>query len=265
MLKGLYISAVGMQAQMNRMDILSNNLANVDTAAFKRDATALRSFTDELAQRLHAENNTNPVPGAQRHHRPVGPFSSGVFVDEVYTDFLQGRLRETGDQFSAAIDGGGFFTVSVPLPSGDIVTRYTRDGNFTLNSQGMLVTKDGGMVLAQGNQPVYIPQGEGETTIDRYGNISLNGDTVARLMLTDFNDYTTLRKVGNNYYDVTPQTEQIEFTGTVVQGYIEDSNINAIREMVEIINTARIYEANSKFVSTIDQTLNKAANEVGRK
>jgi len=252
-----------MQAQMNRMDVLSNNLANADTTAFKRDATASRAFTDELMQRIHGEQS-NPV-GMQRHGRHIGQFSSGVFVDEVYTDFTQGRLRNVHDPYTAAIEGPGFFAVSVALPTGEVATRYTRDGNFTLNPNGMLVTKDGGMVLDQNDMPVYISIADGDTAIGLRGEVLSGGNYITTLQLVDFEDYTTLRKVGNNYYDITEQTQQVVFTGAVIHMHVEDSNINAVREMIEIINVSRIYEANARFVQVMDTTLGKAVNDIARK
>jgi len=268
MLRGLYVSGVGMQAQINRMDILSNNLANVDTAAFKRDATATRSFTDELTLRIHGED-LKPFPiqpwPLERHGSHIGRFSSGVFVDEVYTDFSMGNLRAVGDQYTMAISGPGFFTVRIDLPNGDIADRYTRDGSFTLDARGMLVTKDGGMVLGLGEVPIYIPQGAAETTINVQGHVIVNNQVIGQLLLADFDDYTTLRKIGNNYFATTAQTLDVVFSGSIIQGYVEESNINAVREIVEVINAARIYEANSRFVQVIDQTLGQAVNEIARK
>jgi flagellar basal-body rod protein FlgG len=249
---------------MNRLDVLANNLANVDTTGFKRDATAIRSFTDELNQRIHGET-PHPFTGAVNHGRGIGPFTSGVSVDEIYTDFMQGRLQYTGDQYNMAVTGNGFFSVSVTLPTGEVATRYTRDGSFTVDSRGMLVTKDGGMVLAQGGMPVYMPQDGAQVTVDVFGNISANGQVFASLQMVDFEDYTTLRKTGNNYFDVTEQTQFIPFGGRIEQAHIETSNINAVREMIEIINVSRIYEANARFVQTMDETLGKAVNEVGRR
>jgi flagellar basal-body rod protein FlgG len=249
---------------MNRMDVISNNLANVDTTGFKRDNAVSRSFTDELMNRVHGENPC-PITGHTRHHRPINLFTSGVFVDEVHTDFMQGGLQAAGDQYALAIAGNGFFTVSVTLPSGEVVTRYTRDGSFTPNEAGMLMTKDGGIVLDQANMPIYIPSGISEVTFDGNGRLSANGDLIAYLQMIDFEDYTTLRKVGNSYFDITAQTQMIPFTGSIVQGYLEASNINAVREMIEIINVSRIYEANSRVVHTMDSTLGHAVNTIARR
>jgi len=261
MLRGLYISGIGMRSQMDRMDVLSNNLANADTTAFKRDISVSRSFTDELMNRVHGEIPC-PVTGHERHHRPINRFTSGVFVDEVHTDFMQGSLQVAGDQYAMAIAGNGFFVVNVPLSTGEIVTRYTRDGSFTPNSEGMLMTKDGGIVMGANGMPIYIPREISEITVDAMGRIVAGLDIIGQLQLIDFEDYTTLRKMGNNYFDVTEQTVMIPFTGEVWQGHLELSNISAVREMIELINVSRIYEANSKFVQTMDQMLGQAVSQI---
>jgi flagellar basal-body rod protein FlgG len=264
MLRGLYISGIGMRSQMDRMSVISNNLANVDTTGFKRDVTASRSFTDEVMNRLHAEV-PDPITGHARHHVPINRFTSGVFVDEVHTDFMQGALQAAGDQYALAIAGNGFFAVSVPLANGEMVTRYTRDGSFTPDSQGMLMTRDGGIVLSDANTPIFIPQGFSEIIIDNTGRIIAGGDVVAALQMVDFENYASLRKMGNNYFDVTEQTVQIPFTGRVEQGYLELSNINAVREMIDIINVSRIYEANARFVQAMDETLGRAVSQIAAK
>lgn len=268
MTRGLYISAIGMKAQMNKMDIVANNLANVDTTGFKRDSVAFRSFDEELTLKIHdtqSQAQPNAAPRSYSpHESPIGELTSGVLVDEVFTDFSNGRLREVNDPYTMAIGGGGFFTVQVRLATGEVAERYTRDGNFMIDGRGYLMTKDGGYVLGQ-NGPVVIPTENGAATIDAQGNIISGGNIIETLRITDFTDYTTLRKTGDNYYDITAQSAQAAFTGTVVQGYAEDSNINSVKELVEMINLSRIYEANQRFITVMDQTLGKAVNEVGRK
>jgi flagellar basal-body rod protein FlgG len=251
---------VGMRQQMNRMDVLSNNIANVDTAGFKKDSVASRSFTEELMVRVHDPRMFLPSRTA-----PVGPFSSGVMTDEVFTDFSPGSLHAETDPLAAAITGPGFFTVSYTLPTGEVVQRYTRDGAFTLNNLNQLMTKDGGYVLGQGGEPVTIPLEQGLPTIDGNGNISQNGVLTDTLLMADFTDYTTLRKVGNNCYEITPQTQMAAFTGRIEQGYLEDSNVNAVKEMVDLINVSRLYDANQRFVTAHDAILNRAVNDVARR
>jgi flagellar basal-body rod protein FlgG len=249
-----------MRQQLDRMDVLSNNIANVNTTGFKKDSVASRSFTEELMVRVH-----DPLADWPRHSAPIGPFSSGVMSDEVYTDFTQGGLHAETDPLSSAITGPGFFTLSYQLPTGEVVQRYTRDGAFTLNSLGQLMSKDGGYVVGQDGGPITLPLEQGPPTIDANGTISQNGEFVNALQLTDFADYTTLRKVGNNTYEVTPQTQIANFTGRVEQGFLEDSNANAVKEMVDLINVSRIYDANSRFVTAHDQMLNRAANDIARR
>ena len=266
MLRGLYTSGIGMQAQMNRMDVLSNNLANADTTGFKRDLTVTRSFTDEVMFRVNG-HTAGPLPhqGLAGRHRPIGLSTSGIFVDEVFTDFSGGRLRAVHDPLAMAIQGSGFFTVDVTLTTGEVVTRYTRDGNFAMNAAGMLVTREGGMVMGVDGGPIFMPMGAGDIVFAPNGEIVVGGAVVGQLAIVDFEDLTTLRKVGNNNFDITDLTVAIPFTGSIIQGYVEDSNINVVREMIEIINTSRIYEANARFVQTMDQTLARAVNDIARR
>ncbi|SNX53535.1 flagellar basal-body rod protein FlgF [Thermoanaerobacterium sp. RBIITD] len=247
MLRGLYTASSGMIAQQKIMDVLSNNLANVNTTGYKKDSVVTSAFPGFMVTKSGGDN----VP----YDGNVGRMNYGILVDTFNTNFSEGAIQETKGKLDFAIDGTGFFEISTPQGM-----RYTRDGSFTLNSNGYLVTKDGYNVMGQ-NGPIRLT--EGDISVDNFGNITLNGQNVDRLNIVDFNNYNTLRKEGNNlFFNVGGQA--IPSNATIKQGYLEGSNVNSVDEMVNMINVMRIYEANQKIALAFDETLDKAVNEVGR-
>ena len=245
MIRGLYASAVGMQTNMNRMDVVSNNLANVDTAGFKRETAVQRSFTEEL---MHAMGGPN-------HHitgpRRVGPVRLGNFVDEVHIDFRNGPLRTTDNPFDFAIVGEGFFAISMTDRNGETTERFTRNGSFTLDQNRQLRTMEGHVVLGVDGGPITIPA---DGTLD-----------ISALRIVNFENPQSLRPFGDNTLNITPESVQVAFSGTVLVGYLESSNVNPIREMVEMIAIQRNYEANQRVLSIADTTLQRAVNDIARR
>ena len=253
MIKGLYTSALGMTTQMKRMDVVANNIANANTTGFKRDMVATQSFSAELAKRL----DDPATPAGRDHDTPMGKMSMGVFVDTVYTDFSTGSLTSTGGAYDLAILDGGFFTVAT-----ENGIRYTRDGSFTVNAERTLVTKDGYAVQGQGGN-ITVPQGF--VTIAEDGGVYVNGEFVDRLRLADFENLDTLRKIGANLYNTTGDSVEKPMTGFVQQGAIENSNINPVREMVEMIALSRAYETNQRMIGIHDTMLGRAVTDIGRR
>lgn len=251
MIRGLYTSAIGMTTQFKKMDVISNNLANVDNAGYKKDIVVSQSFPEELSKRINDQKKGFP------NNQNIGRMSLGVYIDEVYTNYTQGSLTQTNDSFNVALQGKGFFAVQ----DEDGIEKYTRDGSFILNSDGTLMTKEGNQVLGE-NGVINLEQGD--VRIDEEGNIFLNNEFIDRLRILDFNNPETLRKVGDNLLERVDQTETTDFQGKVVQGYLETSNVNVVQEMVDMITATRTYEANQKAIQTHDETLGKAVNEVGR-
>lgn len=257
MIRGLYTSALGMTTQMKRMDVISNNIANSDTTGFKRDVSITSSFPEELTKRINDRKN----PAILTQVRSVGNMNMGVFIDEIRTDFSQGNMKRTENTFDLGISGNGYFAVSV-TDNGNTTEKYTRDGAFTVSDQRVLMTKDGNTVVGQNGE---ITVGDGNITIDDFGNIFVNDEFVDQIKMVDFEDSSTLRKVGNSLYDTSQNSVQTAFTGTVMQGYLEASNINAVREMVDLIAVSRAYESNQKMIQIQDSTLSRAVSEIGRK
>ena len=257
MVRGLYTSAVGMMTQMQKMDVVSNNIANSDTVGFKKDTVVVRSFSEELSKRLD-----DPKYRLIKFNQGIGNMSLGVFVDEVYTDFSTGSFEEKNGSLDCAISGEGFFAINVTNRNGDTVERYTRDGSFTLDSENNLRTSDGNYVVGEGGN-INIPNGV--ISIDAKGNIFSNNEFVDRIKIVDFSNKESLRKVGDNLYETIDESQEQDFTGSVIQNRLDGSNVNSVQEMVKMISLARNYEANQKMIQTHDSTLNRAVNDIGRK
>ena len=255
MIRGLYTGASGMLPEMSRTDVISNNMANVNTTAFKKDRAVFRAFPEMNIHRID-----DPISaGIDQAIDPrpfIGMLGTGVMVDEVNTDFSQGNLRITSNPLDLAIEGEGFFQVQTP----DGI-RYTRDGSFTLTSGGYLVTSEGYYVLGE-NGPLQLSQ-DGDIVISRQGEIFVNEQFMGRLNIVTFDQIGQLQKQGDNLYftDAAPVPAQ---EAQVVQGALEGSNINVVLEMVDLISAFRAYEANQKVIQTHDSTLDRVINYVGR-
>ncbi len=254
MIRSLWISKTGMDAQQIEMDTISNNLANINTNGFKRSRAV---FEDLLYQTLRQ-------PGAQSSQQTELPsgLQVGTGVRAVASEriFTQGNLQQTGNSTDVAINGAGF--VQVLLPDGTIA--YTRDGSFQISSTGQLVTSSGYVV-----QPaITIPTGALSITIGQDGTVSVlqAGATtpvqVGALQLATFINPAGLQAQGENLYLQTASsgpplinTPGTNGAGMVEQGYVETSNVNVVEELVNMIQTQRTYEINSKAISASDQML----------
>ena len=254
MIRSLYVAATGLEAQQTNMDVISNNLANVNTTGFKSARTV---FQDLLYQNL-------TQPGAQSSQTTMYPsgLQLGTGVTPVATErlFTEGNLTQTGNSLDVAINGAGFFQVL--QPNGTIA--YTRDGTFQLNNQGQVVTASGYLV-----QPtITIPSSAQTITIGEDGTVSVTlpgqaaAQQVGTLQLANFINPAGLQSIGGNLYLQTgssgsPNTGQptLNGLGAVQQHYLESSNVNVVSALVDMISTQRAYEINSKAVQTSDQML----------
>lgn len=265
MVKGLYTAYTGMVEEMRRMDVMTNNLANADTTGYKKEGTVNQSFESQLALRI---KDTSDIVPARR----LGDVSLGVKVGETYRDYSQGSFYVTDNSFDVALDGEGFFAIEFRSKNGETSVKYTRDGAFTIDRNGYLMTKDGDYVLnangarnGAGGQANYVRVDPNqEVTIDTDGSIYQNNLRVAQIGVVDFADYNYLEKYGENLYDVAPGGQRRESNAKIEQGCLEMSNVNVVSEMVDMITITRAYEANQKIVTTIDETLDKAVNAVGQ-
>lgn len=257
MLKGLYTAYTGMVNEQHRMDTLTNNLANSATVGYKKEGATSQSFHDVLAYKI---KDTSETPNLARK---LGGMSMGVKVGENYTDYSEGPLKKTDNTYDLAITGSGFFAIEFTNKSGITSTKYTRDGNFTLTQEGYLVTKDGDFVLNdRGEQIELNPALTSEILED--GSIYQDGRRVAKIGITDFEDYNYLEHYGENLFQTVEGATEKNSDARVVSGVLEHSNVQVVKEMVEMINVSRAYETNQKVVQTYDGSLDIAVNQLGR-
>ncbi len=265
MVKGLYTAYTGMVNQQNRLDVLTNNLANSATNGFKKEGATSQSFADTLAIKIK-DTSDYSLP------KKLGDISLGVKIGENYTDYGQGSFRVTDNIYDVALDGDGFFAVSFTNKNGETSVKYTRDGAFTVNREGYLVTKDGDFVLNQAAANASNPGQAGYVRVDpnvslvmdEQGYLYQNGAQIGQIGVVDFADYDYLEKYGENMCELTEGGQLQQSNAKVVQGSLEMSNVNVVSEMVEMITISRAYESNQKIIQTIDSTLEKAVNNIGK-
>jgi flagellar basal-body rod protein FlgG len=257
----LWAAKTGLDAQQTRLAVTSNNLANVSTAGFKKGRAV---FEDLLYQNLRQVGGST----SQDTQAPTGlHLGTGVRVVATEKIYTQGGFSQTDNAFDVAIEGRGFFSIQMP----DGTTAYTRDGNFQLNAQGQMVTSSG-YVLQPG---ITIPDGSQSVTIGRDGVVSarVGGQSqpvqVGQLQLTDFINPAGLEPLGENLAVETVASGPAQTgtagqngLGTTLQGFFEASNVNVVEELVNMIETQRAYEMNSKAISTTDQMLEYVNNQL---
>lgn len=256
MVKGLYTSYSGLINEQNRLDVISNNLANATTNGYKAEGATSQTFSDVLAYKIKDES-----VGYQTA-RYLGVNTPGVKIGETYTDYSQGSFQETGNTFDLGLSGDGFFNISFTNKAGETSTMYTRDGSFTINKDGYLVTKDGDFVLGE-NGAIQVDPLQ-TTEINQAGIVTQNGVVVDTIQLTDFEDYDYLEHYGENYFSPVEGAEFMDATAKIFSGYLETSNVSVVEEMVEMISVTRQYESNQKIMQTIDNTLDVAVNDLGK-
>jgi flagellar basal-body rod protein FlgG len=254
MIRSLGIAKTGLDAQQTQLDVIANNLANVSTSGFKRSRAV---FEDLLYQTVRQ-------PGAQSSQQTQLPsgLSIGTGVRSVTTERIhtQGNLQQTGNSLDLAINGQGFFQIQMP----DGTTAYTRDGSFQLDAQGQLVTASGYIL----HPAITIPANAQTITIGRDGTVSVAQPSqtattqVGSLQVANFINPAGLQARGENLYSetassgtATTNTPGSNGAGVISQGFTESSNVNIVEEMVNMIQTQRAYEINSKVVQTSDQML----------
>lgn len=259
MVRALYTGWTGMLNEQKRMDVITNNMANADTTGFKKIDATSQSFDSHLAVKI------NDFVTGPDVIRGIGSLNPGVKIGETYYDMSQGNFKQTSDQYNFALSGNGFFTISTTNKAGEESVKYTRDGDFTVTTDGYLTTKDGDYVLDDGGNRIHI---EGAQTADidvnELGEIYNGNNYIATLGIVDFESYDALSSYGENLYQTVEGAVQIPSQAKVTQGYLEMSNVNMVTEMVDMIAVTRAYETNQKMIQTVDKTLEKATNEIGR-
>ena len=256
MMNSLWIAKTGMTAQQTQLDVISHNLANVSTTGFKRNRA---EFQDLIYQNLRQAG----AQTTEENQLPTGlHLGLGVNVVATSRNFTQGGLQQSGNNLDVAINGDGFFEITLP----DGTTGYTRDGSFQLDAQGRIVTS-GGLPVAPG---ITVPAGTKSISISENGEVSaivagsVAPQPLGSLSMSSFVNSAGLQPVGQNMFKESaasgaPQqgTPGTNGLGIVRQGFLETSNVNVVEELVNMIQTQRAYEMNSKAIQTSDQMLAK--------
>ena len=249
MVKGLYTAYTGLINQQNRLDVVTNNLANATTTGYKKEGTTSQSFDSLMAIKINDPTNGNI-------NQNIGPISLGVKIGENYRDYSQGSFKNTSGSYDFALSGNGLFSISFTNKTGQESTMYTRDGSFQMAQDGSLVTKDGDFVLGQ-DGPIVLPT-NATISVDETGGIYADGQYIDQFAITDFEDNNYLEQYGENMYKAVDGATKKDSTATVMQGYLEMSNVNVVSEMVQMITISRSFESNQKVMNSIDETLQKA-------
>lgn len=233
MMQAMYVSASAMNALANQQDVLASNMANASTDGYKSDVAVFKSFKETYDESL-------------------GFFGGAVTVDEVSNRFEQGAIAYTGNPLNAAITGKAMFAVMTPQGE-----RYTRNGNFSLNESGELVTSEGYAVVGEGGTLKI--QG-GNVSIMDDGSVSVDGAVVGKIKTVGFNDSAELNKEGKNLYAFKKGASggPVGADVTISGGYVEKSDVDTVREMISMISLQRSYELNQKSIVTADDTLRQA-------
>jgi flagellar basal-body rod protein FlgF len=263
MIRGLYTAAFGMIENQTRQDVTANNIANSETTGYKEDKIVDREFPEVMLQNEYSN-------GLGRDVHRLGSMPLGVTGEGPYTDFKQGASVETGRKLDFAIEGRGFFPVRYFDGITDSI-KYTRDGSFNLDGEGNVVTSEGGFPLARDaatGEIVPMKLAGNEIKVDSHGNVFVDSQLKYTLVIDDFNDYNSLSKYGKNMYDIKQGSgaaayEITDGTSQVVQGRLEQSNVDMNSQITDMIVNLRRYQANQRVLNSIDETLDKTINEVG--
>lgn len=241
MIKGLYRSGSAMVPRLKQQETIANNLANVSTPGYKKDMLFTRELTKAQAK---------TAPRVSDWQTPM--------IDQVYTQHSQGTLDKTGNPLDLALEGDGFMVLETP--EGENI--LTRAGNFAVDTQGFMVTPDGNRLLGSGGT---INVGSGVVSISEAGQVEVDNDVIGTIQVVEVEDKSQLRKTGRSGFMIPDDISPVAAVNFAVrQGYLETSNVDIIKEMVEMIVSYRNYEADAKSVQTQDDSLEKLINNVGR-
>ncbi|MYL40876.1 flagellar hook-basal body protein [Virgibacillus salexigens] len=267
MLRGFYTAASGMIAQQRQQEAFSNNISNANTPGYKADQTTLHAFPEMLMNRIGGKGNQISVKSSMQFpiHQSIGALNTGVYVQETIPNFRQGDIRETGSTTDLALVNGElpnqsanlFFTVQ--NEAGEV--RYTRNGNFTVDGQGYLVTNQGYYVLDQEGQPI---QTNGmEFTVTANGMLRTPEQTAA-LNIAYTPDANNMVKEGNNLFAGEVDEMPADVTFSIKQGFLERSNVDSLQSMTQMMESYRMFETNQRVLKAYDESMGKAVSEIGR-
>jgi flagellar basal-body rod protein FlgF len=251
MIKGLYSAVSGMMMNAAKQQVLSQNIANLNTPGFKQILATAEGFMQ--SQDVYSPQDASEVSGLTL----LGQMGLGSQISQEYIDFTQGALQGTGNSMDFALQGNGFFKIKTA--DGD---RYTRDGRFLRDVNNNLVTVDGNKVLDKTGKEIKLP--EGDITVAPDGTLSVNGTVATQLGIGVFTDpKTELQHTSGNLFS-GPAASTSKEIPQVVQGFTEASNADPAQLMTQLVEVARSYEASQKLVQNQDELLGKAIASIGR-
>jgi flagellar basal-body rod protein FlgF len=255
MLRGIYSAASGMLSQGILSDVLADNLANINTIGFKKTAMAFQDFGRVMVNSLQKDDEN-----------AIGEYSLSVKPQGTRILFQQGTLSETGNPYHVALEGEGFFEVSVE--NGE--KAYTRDGRFRTDNDGFLVTAEGNRLSGEQGE-IQIPKNASSVVISQTGDVKVKAsgkgtlESIGRLKIVQFDNNNALTKLGNSLYSANGIEPKDGLSNVqVIQGVLEQSNVNPVRELVDSMMGLRAYETLQKSINMQNDSLGKAVNEVGR-
>lgn len=262
MVRGLYTAASGSLVAQSAVDTIANNLANVNTAGFKRTLLQVQAQPQRDIYRIQTDpaQSNAPAGAGVATMQLIGTLGSGAQVYDTPADFEQGPIAATGNDLDVALSGPGFFTIR----DGNNGISYTRDGSFERDAQGYLTAQNGDRVLGTGNAPIQLPP-TGKVAIDRTGAVSVGGQPVGQLNIVEFANAAALRPQGSERFVNTGAANPRAATNTAtLQGSVEKSNADVVSSMVDLITNERWFEANQQVIQSEDNLTGQAISTVGR-
>lgn len=272
-MKELYVPLSGAIAQQKNVETIANNVANANTAGFKRDQLAFREYLTAMDKGVQDIDLPRKEWEPKDFYRSYGAENAQVKVDGAYTDFSQGELNPTGNHFDFGLHGEGFFEVLGPAG-----VRYTRKGSFSLNAQGQLVTEKGFPVLQSipdGTPPEETPDPEerminlgtqAKMSVNLQGDVFSGDQKVGRISVVEFSDQHALKKEGHSLFinNHPENLKRAQIETAVHQGFIEQSNVNAVAEMSNLIKANRNFESIQRVIKAYDNISAKGVNEISK-
>ncbi len=258
MSKGIFTAVSGAMAQQAKLDTVANNLANVNTPGFKRDGQLFREYLTSYNKEPGAVEVPRIPASIESFYTHNGGDKSFVDLDGTFSDFSQGTLRPTGNKLDVAIEGSGFFEVATPEG-----VRFTRAGNFAVDGDGRLVTKQGFPVQKQGGGEFRFTGTN--VSISDTGEVFENNESIGKMSLVKFENQDALLKQGANLFTLKDNIDAKmgqAVEAKLSQGFLEGSNVNIVREMTDMISATRTFESTQKAIQAYDQMAGKVVNEV---
>lgn len=259
--EGIYIAASAGLKQGKKMEVIANNLANVNSTGYKRDRLAFKELMPPFPPDSGLEAGKNILLKPDKSNSNV----SYVAITDQYTDFTEGAFKQTGGSLDVALNGPGYFSISTSEG-----VRYTRNGNFRLDTQNRLVNQKGQPVLNEQNQPIVIDAPGADISIDGNGNVSagtgLINLPIGTIKIVNFENPQSLEKISDGlFFQSNKEAKEKPVNGTSMkQGFLENSNVSSVEEMTEMLATLRLFETYQKMIQSIDSMDDQSVNNIGR-